>query len=164
MERSAAKHTKAGRLSCTLCRQVIVERDSLMREIALMNPSKETDNKLRWRADVVGVSFSLYIPKWRVPAPWPERLKVVVDQQAVSPATAPSPPRSGSPELERPIIAILEKVREHTKTVRYRPVGDSDSWEIGEPYVPYTVMPTPPPERLRLEVRWDRSAGTWSDE
>lgn len=135
-----------------------------MREIALMNPSKETDNKLRWWADVEGVSFKLYIPKWRVPAPWPVRLEVVVDQQAASPAPAPSPPRPGSPELERPIIATLEKVREHTETVRYQPIGHLDSWELGEPYVPYTVLPTPPPERLRLEVRWDRSAGTWSDE
>ena len=134
-----------------------------MREIALMNPSKETDNKLRWWADVEGVSFKLYIPKWRVPAPWPVRLEVLVDDQAASAATAAIPPRPASPEFERPIIATLEKVQEHTETVRYRPIGPPDSWEIGEPYVPYTVLAAPPPERLRLEVRWDRSAGTWSD-
>jgi len=134
-----------------------------MREIALMNPSKETDNKLRWWADVEGVSFKLYIPKWRVPVPWPVRLEVVVDEEAAMPAAA-RPPRPGSAELERPIIATLQRVREHTETVRYRPIGDPESWEIGEPYVPYAILPAPPPERLRLEVRWDRSAGTWSDE
>ncbi len=135
-----------------------------MREIALMNPSKETDNKLRWWADVEGVSFKLYIPKWRVPAPWPARLQVVVDEKATSTQADPKPPRPGSLELERPIITILERVREHTQTVRYRPVRLPANWEIGESYVPYAVLPTPSPGRLRLEVRWNRSAGTWADE
>jgi hypothetical protein len=34
-----------------------------MTEITPMDPSKETDNKLRWKADVSGVEFKLYIPK-----------------------------------------------------------------------------------------------------
>src|SRR6266568_4800894 len=130
-----------------------------MREIALMNPSKETDNTLRWSADVEGVPFKLYIPKWRVPAPWPVGLQVVVDEKATTPQARPKLPRPGSPELERPIISIAEKVREHTETVRYKPIGLPDGWESGEPYVPYALLPTPPPDRLRLEVRWDRSAG-----
>jgi hypothetical protein len=46
-----------------LCRQEIVKREDVMPEIALMNPSKETDNKLRWWADVEGVPFKLYIPE-----------------------------------------------------------------------------------------------------
>jgi hypothetical protein len=135
-----------------------------MRQIALMNPSKETDNKLRWEADVEGVTFKLYVFKWRVPRPWPVRLEVVVNQYLAKPATPQSSPRPGPAELERPIIAIAEKVREHTETVRYRPIGAPDNWELGEPYVPYTLLPSPPPERLRLEVRWDRKAGTWGDE
>ena len=39
---------------------------------------KETDNKVRWTADVDGVTFSLYVPKWRVPEPWPSRIRVTV--------------------------------------------------------------------------------------
>ena len=136
-----------------------------MREIALMNPSKETDNKLRWCADVEGVSFKLYIPKWRVPRPWPLGLEVVLEeQQGDDFATGPSVLRSESPDLERPIIATLEKVQEHTETVRYRPIGSPDRWELGEPYVPYALLPTSPPRYLRVMVRWDRSVGTWSDE
>jgi len=134
-----------------------------MLEIALLNPSKETENKLRWSTDVDGASFHLYIPQWRVPAPWPARLKVVVDQEAAGSATVARPQEPGSAELERPIIATLERVRDHTKTVRYRPIGAPDCWELGEPYVPYALLPTPPPARLRLEVHWDRSAGTWSE-
>jgi hypothetical protein len=52
-----------------------------MREIALMSPSKETDNRLRWWADVEGVAFKLYVPRWRVPVPWPVRLEVIVDER-----------------------------------------------------------------------------------
>lgn len=136
-----------------------------MRQIALMNPSKETDNKLRWWADVDGVSFKLYIPKWRVPLPWPVRLEVVVDERAGKAEVAPTQQiRSGSAALEEPIIATVEKVAEHTETVRYRPVGSPDTWEMGEPYVPYAILSSPVPDRLRVEVRWDRSAGTWGDE
>lgn len=51
-----------------------------MREIVAMSLLNETDNKLRWEADVDGVSFKLYIPKWRVPKPWPDMVKVVIDE------------------------------------------------------------------------------------
>jgi len=47
-----------------------------MIRLSLMAPSKETDLKLRWEADVEGVAFKLYIPKWRVPRPWPTRILV----------------------------------------------------------------------------------------
>jgi hypothetical protein len=101
-----------------------------MREVTMMNPSKETDNKLRWSADVDGVIFHLYIPKWRVPAPWPVMLEVLVGPLTASPAMDRSLPRPGSPELERPIVTTMEMVMEHTQTVRYRPIGDPKSWEM----------------------------------
>jgi hypothetical protein len=52
-----------------------------MAEFVLMNPSKETENMLRWSDDIDGVNFSLYIPKWRVPKPWPSSILVVVDDK-----------------------------------------------------------------------------------
>ena len=136
-----------------------------MREITLMNPSKETDNKLRWSAEVDGVVFKLYIPKWRVPTPWPARLKVFVDAQGDAIRNDGAHRSHSRPRAsEDPVVATVEKVTEHTETVRYRPTGDPDEWETGEPYVPYSLLPTPTPARLRLEVQWDRSEGTWGDE
>lgn len=140
---------------------------SEMVEISLMDPSKETDNKLRWRADVEGVDFKLYIPKWRVPLPWPRRIIVVISAlpMETSRATQAEPPNRGAKEpRERAIVAVVDRVREHTETVRFAPRGDPEQWEIGEPYIPYALLPTPSTQSLRLEVRWDRTAGTWSDE
>ena len=37
-----------------------------------MYSSKQTDLKLRWDSYVDRVLFELYIPKWRVPRPWPK--------------------------------------------------------------------------------------------
>jgi hypothetical protein len=46
-----------------------------MIEMALLKPSKETENKLRWSTYMNdGSKFHLYVPKWRVPEPWPGRI------------------------------------------------------------------------------------------
>ena len=52
-----------------------------MIELALLKPSKETENKLRWSTHVEqdDTDFQLYIPKWRVPEPWPGRIIVYID-------------------------------------------------------------------------------------
>ncbi len=132
-----------------------------MIEVALMAPSKQTDNKLRWETDVDGVNFKLYIPKARVPYPWPKRILVRVcdiDQPSGNEAVQPD-----DPTLERGITATVRKVREHTETVRFDPDGDPNDWEIGSPYIPFSLLPRRSAENLQLQVWWDRSAGTWSN-
>ncbi len=100
-----------------------------MVEISLMDPSKETDNKLRWRADVEGVDFKLYVPKWRVPLPWPRRIIVTISAlpRETSRAGRAEPADQGGREpLERDIVAVVDRVREYTETVRFAPRGDLD--------------------------------------
>jgi hypothetical protein len=137
-----------------------------MGEVALMDPSKTTDNKLRWQADVEGVNFKLYIPKWRVPRPWPIRILVrVIEMPSVTAQFQDFAPTVDSfDSLERPIRAIVEKIQEHTQTMRFAPTGDPKDWEIGEPYIPYSLLTNSSVQTVRIEVVWDRSAGTWSDE
>jgi hypothetical protein len=139
-----------------------------MTEIALMDPSKETENKLRWKADVAGVEFKLYIPKWRVPRPWPTRIIVSIRDFYGDEASARSRhsvgPRETAEVIDRPIVAVLDKRKQHTNTVRFTPRGDQKTWEIGEPYIPTSLSPEAPPDAVEIEVRWDRSEGTWSDE
>lgn len=132
-------------------------------KIIPMHPSKETVGKLRWSAIIDGVTFNMYIPKERVPQPWPARIEVVLSEKPSGRQPTQEHSRAETNELERPIIATVEKDSEHTKTVKYRPIGPDDEWEIGEPYVPFALLPEPVPERLRVEVRWDRSAGSWRD-
>lgn len=137
-----------------------------MGEVALMDPSKTTDNELRWQADVEGVNFKLYIPKWRVPRPWPIRILVrVIEMPSVTAQFQDFAPTVDSfDSLERPIRAIVEKIQEHTQTMRFAPTGDPKDWEIGEPYIPYSLLTYSSVQTVRIEVVWDRSAGTWSDE
>jgi len=99
-----------------------------MREITLMDPSKETENKLRWSGDVEGVAFKLYIPKTRVPKPWPRRVHVTVSEQLSQPEEAVA---SGGGDAEQPIVCVVKKVVEHTETVRYCPsaIQRRGSWE-----------------------------------
>src|SRR5437667_4156669 len=109
-----------------------------MVEVALMDPSKTTDNKLRWQAVVEGVNFKLYVPKWRVPRPWPTRILVrISDVPAGAQVRDQAATAASSNSLERPICGIVERVREHTQTVRFAPQGDPRDWEMGEPYIPY---------------------------
>ena len=67
-----------------------------MIEMHLM-PSKETDRKLRWATYVEEdeTEFKLYIPKWRVPRPWPAVIRVSVREASGSLATCA--PAQGSP-------------------------------------------------------------------
>ncbi len=140
-----------------------------MIEVALMDPSKETDNKLRQESNVDGVGFELYIPKWRVPRSWPVRIIVSIRNLFTDEGWTPSRPSidvgQGDAAMERPIVAIVDKVKEHTKTVRFAPRGKREEWEIGEPYIPCSLLSDlsdPPPETIQIVVRWDRSTGTWS--
>lgn len=127
-------------------------------EMTLFDSAKETDNKLRWDTHVEGTRFSLYIPKWRVPQPWPSRIWV-----NVMPRRAPCEERSNlAPEdveldsslTHEPIVATVSRRTDHSETIRYRPLGDSKLWEVGEPYVPISLT-CGQAERLRLIVLWD---------
>ena len=108
----------------------------------------ETDNKLRWNGDVDGVAFKLYQPKHMVPDPVPQRIRVAVDEGAPS-ASRGFPSRDATG-----LKAIVEFVSQQTQTVRYRPVGHSRDWIIGEPYIPCSLLPTANPQRVGLIVRW----------
>jgi len=65
-------------------------------------------------------------------------------------------PIEGAPRErnEHPIIAVVEIDREHTRTVRYSPLGDPERWEIGQPYVPISELGDPYPQQLILLVGW----------
>jgi len=135
------------------------------REALLMNPFSDTGKKLRWQGEVDDVSFTLYIPKWRIPTPWPKQIVVAVSTVPLDIHEIPIPSRGE--EAERldsrlPIITTAELEYRCKHSVRYRPVGDPKTWEIGTPYIPNSLLPIEIPRRVQLEVRWDYSAGNWS--
>jgi hypothetical protein len=127
-------------------------------ELTYFSASKETENKLRWDTRVGDATFELYIPKWRVPNPWPRAVALCIsprrghaeDAANLSPQAAHDDPAS---RLE-PIVATVRRLREHTKTLRYDPVGDQSTWEIGSPYIP-NELTFGGAHLLRLIVLWD---------
>lgn len=137
----------------------------IIKEVSVMEPSSETDNKLRCRADVGDATFNLYIPKWRVPKPWPRRIIVAIGRPINQelPSTRLGLSSRRTLERELPIVAVVDRFRDHTKTVRFRPRGDQEKWEVGEPYIPYALLPDKRAQTVELEVRWDLTGGTWSD-
>jgi hypothetical protein len=125
-----------------------------MIEMALLEPSKETEKKLRWSTYVVrdDTKFHLYIPKWRVPSPWPGRVFVSMESFTGNLEKYINYPQIDS--LEDPIEAILRPVKEHVKTIRFAPLGDPNEWPTGEPYIPYSLIPQDA-VLIRLFVAWD---------
>lgn len=130
-----------------------------MREVVLIFGGT-TDNKVVYHTREYAERFTLYIPKWRVPLPWPEKIRFGLDDDPTATAPKPQgPPSAPYRNLEEPLIAGLKKRENKTKTVRYCPIGAQNDWEVGEPYIPLVWLDTPPQNLLRIEVHWDRTAG-----
>ena len=127
-------------------------------EMSLLEAKKETDNKLRWDVDVEGTKFELYIPKWRIPEPWPSRIWVGVSPRRSAGDELPNLTRedvqSDGSLRHEPIVATVDKVSVHTATIKYQSTGNESTWEIGTPYVPFSLTGGRS-ERLRLIVLWD---------
>lgn len=134
-----------------------------MGKVVLMNSSKMTPNKLRWCVNVNGTSFNIYIPKRCVPKPWPAKILVSITKAEAGNQT-PIPRRRG---LAQPIVTDVVLDRRHGETARYKPEGYVNEWEISQSYVPYEILESVSsgsfPNRLRIEVKWSYSAGTWED-
>lgn len=137
-----------------------------MIEMALLKPSKETPNKLRWstRVEEDNAVFEFYIPKWRVPEPWPGRIFVGIEPFSGEPSNF-TQSRSDLDNLDNTIKVLVKLIEDeyHTKTVRYRQLGDKGDWQIGEPYIPFRLIP-PDSHFLIIEVKWDlESKGQFLD-
>jgi hypothetical protein len=140
---------------------------------------KETDGKFRWRADVEGVEFKLYITQGRVPRPVPKIIEVsIFDDKSLYTAVLTKLGRKSVSELSDADKSILNGIgldevqirnaggeailgaafkpvcAEHTQTVRYTAPRHFEELEFGDPYVPKSVLRFPYPERLLFLVRW----------
>ena len=119
---------------------------------------KETENKYRWDTDVDGVRFSMYIPKWRVPEPYPNKIGIRIyleDEIQFYGNEYVRKDYENDDNLKfQDIIAKVEKKYYCTKTVRFDPVGVPKTWEIGSPYIPIELMPFRDINSLIISVKW----------
>jgi len=136
-----------------------------MLELSLLTPSKETPNKLRWSADQDGVPFNIYVPKWRVPEPWPRRIHVKLSDAGCrpdGPARVEPPPviyeLSQEEQInwmrKQQIEVDLQLERHHQDTVRYKLTGLPDTWHVGTCYIPQKLLTSSPPRQIRLTINW----------
>ena len=125
-----------------------------------LNAKKKTSDCLRWDAWVEEdkTFFEFYIYKRRVPQPWPARIFVSIDSYTDDPSNFTQNPYD-SDNLNNPIEVLVERVDEYyTKTDKYTPVGDKKDWQIGEPYIPESILTSEfssTPDFLKIEVNWD---------
>lgn len=120
--------------------------------------SKATGGTFRWDAMVDDTRFELYIPNWRVPLPVPQRVRVEIFlpgdnhpglSQLKQGETISAPGRRQSP-----IVVRVQRIEEHARTYRYDPIGDYKLREIGNPYIPKTLLPAEAPSELTISVEW----------
>lgn len=122
--------------------------------------SKQTPNKLRW---YVGVekdeAFKLYIPKSRVPQPPPARIFVTLEAFTGDPSDF----TQSHCKRDNSIKVLIEPVKNHSSSpVRYQQLGDRGDWQIGEPYIPSSLIPRDS-HFLIIEVNWDLDSGIFFD-
>jgi hypothetical protein len=133
--------------------------------------SKETKNKIFWETTVESgdkqgnpgtAEFRLYIHKWRVPEPCPEKIYVRIElcQLHEKPEFLIVEDAEEKPKLKsNPIVAIIHAFKPHTAALRYHPIGDQSEWEIGEPYIPYNLTHNEA-EYLKITIAWKKPADT----
>jgi hypothetical protein len=133
--------------------------DNLDRSIDLWS-SDDTGGKLVWSAGTSNARFYFYIPKWRVPEPWPALVHVhitdnLTEWEKYEPLT-PTVAQKKAELLERPILAKIGYSELHKETFRYDPFGVQEV-EIGSPYIPMFLLPFEPPKVLLVRVQWKRN-------
>lgn len=120
--------------------------------------AKETENKIRWDCIANKAKFQLYIPKWRVPDPIPLAIYVRLYEVALAPPNIKTYSRQDielKPFLRSEnIFSHVKKSDDKTLTVRFDPIGNTQDWEIGNPYIPESILPSAEIEELIIEVQW----------
>ena len=131
---------------------------------------KETKSKLYWAAMVTSadqngnsreVEVRLYIHKWRVPEPFPQTIYVKIEPSKLQkkPKFLSVDEAMEATDLRiKPINAILHGFKRYPEAFRYHPIEDHTEWEIGEPYIPYSLT-FGEAEYLKLTIKWDKPDG-----
>ena len=124
---------------------------------------KDTSGMHRWDAIVERAPLEIYIYKWRVPDPYPSRISVEIfnrTEYSQSIYFLDRKEANADPQLcYKPIIAEVVFLEDHTRTAKYDPVLSKGKREIGNPYIPYTLLSDPPPSRLVIVINWEYDMG-----
>jgi len=122
---------------------------------------KETENKYRWDYMEGKAPLEIYIPKWRVPAIYPQQIFVKIfdsnDSHCPDITLHNKKEVKANPRLRLvPITAEVTYKDDMTLTARYDPIfEDNDVREIGSPYIPFVLLGGSRPKLLVIEINWE---------
>lgn len=122
---------------------------------------KETDNKYRWDYMEGNAPLEIYIPKWRVPAPYPQRIFVQIFEPEDSHCPIMTPHNKKEVDANQrlrfaPVTAEVIYKEDMTLTARYDPVLEgNDAREIGSPYIPFALCDSRT-KRLVIVIKWGK--------
>jgi hypothetical protein len=121
---------------------------------AILRLNSATPRFVRWGVELEEdkAKFDLYIPKTRVPWPPPTLISVTVAAFTGNPSEVQLNPPDQA-HLEEPIVVLLQPYYECSRTKRFTPIGDPEHRQVGDPYIPYRLIP-PDADRLLLHVDW----------
>jgi hypothetical protein len=72
----------------------------------------------------------------------------------VGPKYTPEQIKNDTNLRQRSIYAEIGNPEDHTMTIRFDPIGDSIIWEIGNPYIPKSLLPQTVPNKILIKVEW----------
>ena len=128
---------------------------------------KDTTNWYRWDAkvDEDDTLLEIYLPKWRVPDPYPLRISMEIHEP--SEYRRPIVPLNreealANPRLRRaPITAEVTFTKDRSPKAEYGPVLDDDVREIGDLFIPKTLLAGLTPKRLVIVINWETGNGNY---
>jgi hypothetical protein len=121
---------------------------------------KDTANWYRWDAKIDDTLLEIYLPKWRVPDPYPLRISMEIYEP--SEYRRPIVPLDqeealANPRLRRaPIVAeVTFTNKDRSPKVEYGPVLNDNVREIGDLFIPKTLLAGLTPKRLVIVIDWE---------
>jgi hypothetical protein len=144
----------------------------------ILTRDKITDESIRWMRLISGVKFQLYIIKWRVPEPVPDKIEVSIfshkelyhrdvtrlGKKSIKDLSAEDRVYLDRIDLNESRIrvagpdailgaAYFNEKSDPINTVRYN-AGRDESLEFGDPYIPRSIFEGKCPPYLLFLVRW----------
>jgi len=121
--------------------------------------SKQTDCTYRWDTKIENATLEVTIFKWRVPNPRPSQISVEIfewDKYTQSIDYLNQEECRANPKLRSNFIVERVSFNEdcHRLTTKYKTDLNNDIREIGDLFIPKTLLGTLPPKRLVIVINW----------
>jgi hypothetical protein len=96
--------------------QALDERGRSVATPVVLEQCGETHNKVKWAARLGDTTFNFYIPKWRVPEPWPDCIAVTISISDDEDSTRHGGRSMRAKDRSLPISSVTDRVSDHSRT------------------------------------------------